>query len=61
VITPSLPTLSIASAMMLADLGVVVGAQVPTWAIDLLALTGLACSSIELADDRLDGLRRCRA
>ncbi len=54
VITPSLPTLSMASAMMLPMAGSLLAEMVPTWAISCWALVGLAIffnSSTTVATD----------
>ena len=59
VITPSLPTLSIASAMMRPMVSSWLAEIVPTCAI-IAPLTGLDCFLSD-ADDGLDRLRRCRA
>ena len=41
VMTPSLPTLSMASAMMLPMVGSLLALMVPTWAISFWSLVGL--------------------
>ena len=54
-ITPSLPTFSIASAMVLPIDSSLFAEIVPTWAIALWSLQGLE-SFLQLFDGRLDGL-----
>jgi hypothetical protein len=54
--TPSLPTFSMASAMISPISLVAVGEMVPTWAISLPVLTPSCEMLLELGDDGLDGL-----